>query len=56
MDWTVICQKIICEVRLKKIWEKLLDCKVRGMPQKRVNLRGSEQRNVGFMTYRLSIN
>ena len=26
------------------------------MPQKRVNLRRSEQRNIGFMTNRLSIN
>ena len=39
-------------VRMRKLWGKLLDCPARGMPQKRVNLRRSEQRNVGFLTYR----
>ena len=56
MDWTVIFRKIIWEVRPRKLWSKLLDFPARGMPQKRVNLRRSEQHSVGFMTYKFLIN
>ena len=35
MDWTVICQKISWEVRLRKIYSKLLECPAREILQKK---------------------
>ena len=46
-------QKIILEVMLRNFWEKLLECPSGGLPQKRVDLRWSEQRKFFSLTYRL---
>ena len=51
MYWTVIFQKIIWELRLRKLWYKLLERPERGLPHKSVNLIRSEQSDVVFVTY-----
>ena len=47
----MISQNIIWEVRVRKICYILLERASRGLPQKRVNLRRSEHRNFGYITF-----